>query len=133
LDHPWGLAFLPDGRMLVTERAGRLRVVTREGRISQPVVGLPEVDARNQGGLLDVVLSPSFASDRMIYWSYSEPRGGGENGASVARARLSADAARVEDVQVIFRQQPAWRSTGHFGSRLVFDREGRLYVTLGER
>lgn len=133
LDHPWAIAFLPDGRLLVTERVGRLRVVTREGRVSQPVAGLPQVDARNQGGLLDVVLSPGFASDRIIYWSYSEPRGGGENGTSVARGRLSADATRVENVQVIFRQEPAWRSTGHFGSRLVFDREGRLYVTLGER
>lgn len=133
LDHPWAIAFLPDGRMLVTERAGRLRVVTREGRVSEPLTGLPEVDARNQGGLLDVVLGPSFASDRMIYWSYSEPRSGGENGTSVARGRLSEDATRVENVQVIFRQEPAWRSTGHFGSNLVFDREGRLYVALGER
>jgi glucose/arabinose dehydrogenase len=133
LDHPWAIAFLPDGRMLVTERAGRLRVVTREGRMSEPVAGVPEVDARNQGGLLDVTLGPNFASDRLIYWSYSEPRGDDENGTSVARGRLSADASRVENVQVIFRQEPAWRSTGHFGSRLVFDREGRLYVTLGER
>ena len=133
LNHPWAIVFLPDGRMLVTERAGRLRVVTREGAISDPVAGLPAVDARNQGGLLDVVLSPTFASDRLIYWSYSEPRGNDENGTSVARGRLSADASRVENVQVIFRQQPAWRSNGHFGSRLVFDREGRLYVTLGER
>jgi glucose/arabinose dehydrogenase len=91
------------------------------------------VDARGQGGLLDIALGPSFASDRMIYWSYAEPRGGEENGTSVARGRLSDDLARVEAVQVIFRQQPAWRSTAHFGSRLVFDREGRLFVTLGER
>ncbi len=133
LDHPWAIVFLPDGRMLVTERAGRLRVVTREGQISEPVAGLPTVDARSQGGLLDVTLGPSFASDRMIYWSYSEPRGNDRNGTSVARGRLSADASRVENVEVIFRQEPAWRSNGHFGSKLVFDREGRLYVTLGER
>lgn len=133
LDHPWAIVFLPDGRMLVTERAGRLRVVTRQGQISPPVAGLPVVDARGQGGLLDVVLGPSFASDREIYWSYSEPRGGGENGTSVARGRLSDDLTRVENVQVIFRQQPAWRSTAHFGSRLVFDRQGHLYITLGER
>jgi glucose/arabinose dehydrogenase len=133
LDHPWAIIFLPDGRMLVTERAGRLRIVTREGQISAPVAGLPPVEARGQGGLLDVVLGPGFANDRLIYWSYAEPRGGGENGTSVARGRLSDDARRVDDVQVIFRQLPAWRSTGHFGSRLIFDREGRLYITLGER
>jgi glucose/arabinose dehydrogenase len=134
LDHPWAIVFLPDGRMLVTERAGRLRVVTRAGQIAAPISGLPPVDARGQGGLLDVVLGPNFAADRMIYWSYAEPRGGGgENGTSVARGRLSDDLARVENVQVIFRQQPAWRSTAHFGSRLVFDREGHLFITLGER
>jgi glucose/arabinose dehydrogenase len=133
LEHPWALAFLPDGRLLVSERAGRLRIVTRDGAVSAPVAGLPPVDARNQGGLLDVVVGPSFASDRLIYWSYSEPRGEGANGTSVARGRLSEDGAHVEDVAVIFRQTPAWRSNGHFGSRLVFDGEGRLYVTLGDR
>ncbi|MGD9816736.1 MAG: PQQ-dependent sugar dehydrogenase [Hyphomonadaceae bacterium] len=133
LDHPWSLAFLPDGRVLVTERAGRLRIVTRDGQISPPVAGLPAVDARGQGGLLDVVLSPDFAADRLIFWSYAEPRHGGENGTSVARGRLSDDGGRVENVRVIFRQTPAWRSTGHFGSRLEFDRQGRLYITLGDR
>jgi len=133
LDHPWAIAFLPDGSMLVTERAGRLRVVTRGGQISDPITGLPAVAAQGQGGLLDVVLSPSFATDRLIYWSYSEPRDGGGNGTSVARGRLSDNATRVENVQVIFRQMPSWQSRGHFGSRLVFDREGRLYVTLGDR
>lgn len=132
LDHPWAIAFLPDGRMLVTERAGRLRVITRDGRISAPVRGLPDVFAQGQGGLLDVVLGPSFAADRLIYWSYAEPREGG-NGTSVARGRLSDDASRVDDVEVIFRQTPAWNSRGHFGSRLVFDREGKLFVTLGDR
>lgn len=133
LNHPWAIVFLPDGRMLVTERAGRLRVVTREGQISEPVAGLPQVFSQGQGGLLDVVLSPDFASDRLIYWSYSEPREGGGNGTSVARGRLSDDVSRVESVQVIFRQTPSWESRGHFGSRLVFDRAGDLYVTLGDR
>ena len=132
LDHPWAIVFLPDGRMLITERAGRLRVVTREGRISAPIEGLPRVHAQGQGGLLDVVLSPGFAADRTIYWSYAEPRDDGR-GTSVARGRLSADMTRVENVQVIFRQMPARESGGHYGSRLVFDREGRLFVTLGER
>lgn len=133
LEHPWALVFLPDGRMLVTERPGRLRIVTRDGQLSAPIQGLPRVDARGQGGLLDVVLGPSFATDRMIYWSYSEPRGNGENATAVASGRLSDDGARVENVQRIFQQQPAWRSTAHFGSRLVFDREGHLYIALGER
>ncbi|MBY0562999.1 MAG: PQQ-dependent sugar dehydrogenase [Hyphomonadaceae bacterium] len=133
LVEPWALEFLPDGSVLVTERPGRLRVITRDGVISPPVAGLPDVDARNQGGLLDVVLSPTFASDRLIYWSYAEPRGDDTNGTSVARGRLSEDASRVENAQVIFRQTPAWRSTGHYGSVLVFDRAGRLFVTLGER
>jgi glucose/arabinose dehydrogenase len=110
-----------------------MRVVTRDGRVSAPIAGVPAVDARGQGGLLDVVLGPNFSGDRLIYWSYAEPRGGGENGTSVARGRLSDDARRVDNVQVIFRQLPQWRSAGHFGSRLVFDREGRLYITLGER
>lgn len=133
LERPWGIAFLPDGRALVTERPGRLRVVTREGAVSAPVLGLPAVDARGQGGLLDIAVSPDFAQDRLIYWSYAEPRGGGTNSSAVARGRLSDDASRVESVQMIFRQEPAWRSTGHYGSRLVFDRAGHLFVTLGDR
>lgn len=132
LDHPWAIVFMPDGRMLVTERAGRLRVVTRDGVVAQPIAGLPRVHAQGQGGLLDVVLGPTFASDRMIYWSYAEPRDGG-SGTSVARGQLNTAATRVENVQVIFRQTPARASGGHYGSRLVFDREGHLYVTLGER
>lgn len=133
LDEPWAIAFLPDGRMLVTEREGRLRIVTREGAVSAPIAGAPEVDARNQGGLLDVVPAPDFDQSRLIYLTFSEPRGGGENSTSVASARLSQDASRLENLQVIFRQQPAWASTGHFGSRIVFDAAGRLYVGLGDR
>jgi aldose sugar dehydrogenase len=133
LSHPWAIEFLPDGRMLVTERAGRLRIITQDGEISEPIGGLPEVDARKQGGLLDVVLGTDFANDRMIYWSYAEPRGNGMNGTAVARGRLAEDGSRVEDVEVIFQQQPAWDSTLHFGSRLVWDEEGLLYITLGER
>ena len=133
LSHPWALEFLPDGAVLVTERSGRLRVITAAGAMSEPVAGLPAVYTSNQGGLLDVALSPNFASDHLIYWSYSEPRGGDTNATAVARGRLSDDRRRVDNVQVIFRQEPPWRSRMHFGSRLVFDREGRLYVTLGER
>jgi glucose/arabinose dehydrogenase len=133
LSHPWGLAFIDGGRMLVTERAGRLRVVSPDGRVSPPVSGLPAIDDGGQGGLLDVVTGPNFASDRMIYWSFSEGRSEGGKGTSVARGRLSPDGTRVDDAAVIFRQQPAVRSSMHFGSRLVFDRTGALFVTLGDR
>lgn len=132
LSHPWGLAFLPDGRMLVTERAGSLRVVTADGTVSPPVQGLPPVEASGQGGLLDVALDPAFAENRWIYWSYAEAGVGG-SGTAVARGRLAADGSRVDDVRVIFRQEPKVRSGRHFGSRLVFGRDGLLFITLGDR
>lgn len=132
LEHPWGLALLPDGRWLVTERPGRLRIITAEGAVGEPVSGLPAVDARGQGGLLDVAVGPTFGQDRLIYWSYSEPREGG-NATSVARGRLSDDGARVENVQVIFRALPVYDGDKHFGSSLAFDGAGHLFVTLGER
>ena len=135
LEKPWAMTFLPDGRMLVTEKPGRLRIVTATGELSAPVAGLPEVDARDQGGLLDIALDPDFAENQLIYWSYAEPRGEGKNSTAVARGRLveAGGQARVEDVQVIFQQQPAMDSTKHYGNRLVFDREGRLLIALGER
>ena len=135
LSHPWGIAFLPDGRMLVTEREGRIRLITQQGAVSQPLLGLPHVASGGQGGLLDIAVTPGFAHDRWVYWSYSERRGASDeiNGTSVARARLSADQHSLENPEVIFRQQPAWRSTEHFGSRLVFDGDGHLFITLGER
>ena len=131
-EEPWGLALLPDGRWLVTERPGRLRIVTAQGAVGEPIAGLPAVDARGQGGLLDVVVGPTFADDRLIYWSYSEPREGG-NATSVARGRLSGDGTRVETVQVIFRALPTYDGTMHFGSSLAFDDAGHLFITLGER
>ncbi len=114
LVHPWGMAFLPDGRLLVTERPGRMRLVGKDGRLSPPLQGVPPVLASGQGGLLDVALGPDFASSRLIYFSYSEPRGGGNNGTSVARAKLvlEADGGRLDDLKVIFRQEPA-TSGGH--------------------
>ncbi|MGC8507507.1 MAG: PQQ-dependent sugar dehydrogenase [Thiomonas sp.] len=136
LSRPWALAFLPDGRMLVTERTGALRIVSLDGRIGAPIAGVPAVDARGQGGLLDVALDPGFASNRRIYLSYAEAGSGvdaGRNGTAVARAALSADGTRLNAVQVIFRQTPKIDSTAHFGSRLAFAPDGSLFVTLGDR
>jgi len=132
LDHPWAIAFLPDGDMLVTERPGNLRVVKADGSKSEPISGTPQVDARGQGGLLDVALDPDFGSNRLVYLSFAEAGEGG-NSTAVARGRLSEDPTALENVEVIFSQQPKVESTAHFGSRLVFDNEGHLYVTMGER
>lgn len=132
LEHPWGLAFLPDGRMLVTERPGRLRLVGADGKLSAPISGVPNVAARGQGGLLDVVLDPGFAQNRTIYLSFAEPRAGG-SGTSVARARLNERGTALEGMKVIFQQMPTIASNLHFGSRLVFDRAGGLFVTVGDR
>lgn len=132
LSHPWAIAFLPSGDMLVTERAGRLRHISTAGEVSAALAGVPSVDARGQGGLLDVVLAPDFASSRLVYLSFSEVGEGG-NGTAVARGRLNSAADALEDVEVIFRQMPKVDSTGHFGSRLVFGRDGNLFVTLGDR
>jgi glucose/arabinose dehydrogenase len=132
LEHPWAVEPLPGGDLLITERAGRLRIVSAAGVVGPPIAGLPAVAARGQGGLLDVALGPSFDSDRTIYWSYSEPRQGG-NATSVARGLLSADRASLDQVRVIFRALPTFDGSAHFGSRLVFGADGMLYVTLGER
>lgn len=132
LVEPWAIAFLPDGGMLVTEKAGNLRRVSTEGEVSEPLAGVPEVDARGQGGLLDVALDPAFAENRLVYLTYSEAGDGG-NGTAVARGRLSSDLKGLEDVEVIFQQMPKVASTAHFGSRLAFSPDGHLFVTLGER
>jgi glucose/arabinose dehydrogenase len=133
LDRPWGMAFLPDGRLLVTERLGQLRIVDTKGALSPPIAGLPKVDGRAQGGLLGLALDPAFGKNRLIYFSFSEPAGGGRNHTAVARARLGEDDAALTDLKVIFRQTPSLDSQQHYGSRLVFARDGTLFVTLGER
>jgi glucose/arabinose dehydrogenase len=134
LDTPWALAFLPDGRMLVTEAAGRLRIVSPSGALSAPVAGLPAVEARGQGGLLGVAIDPGFAANHLIYWSYAEPRGGGQNNTAVARGALvDGMAPKVDGVEVIFHQAPSLDSQRHFGGRLVFARDGTLFVTMGDR
>ncbi len=142
LEHPWALQFLPDGRKLVTERPGRLRIVGLDGKLSAPITGVPKVVARDQGGLLDVALSPDFATTGTIFLSYSEPRDAMKNGTSIMRAKLvltplsgsdQVGAGSLADVQVIFRQLPAVASNHHFGSRIVINPDSSLFITLGER
>lgn len=133
LEHPWSMAFLPDRQgLLVTERPGRLRLVTLQGVLSEPISGVPAVFARSQGGLLDVALSPEFAQDRLVYLSYAEAGDGEYAGTAVGRGKLSGDNRQLQGFEVIFRQLPKLSSGVHFGSRLVFDRDGHLFVALGE-
>ncbi|WP_062226656.1 PQQ-dependent sugar dehydrogenase [Aureimonas frigidaquae] len=134
LPHLWAMEFLPDGRMLVTAKEGQMMIVSAEGQAGDPIDGVPEVASEGQGGLLDVALSPQFAENQTIFFSFSEPRDGG-NGTSVAKARLveDGDTARLEDVAVIFQQMPTYDGDKHFGSRLVFAPDGNLFVTVGER
>ena len=132
LAHPWAVAFLPEGRFLVTERPGRLRVVGADGQVGPAVTGVPAVAAGGQGGLLDVVTDADFARSRRIFLCYSEPGQGG-NGTALARATLSADARSLQDVKVLFSQRPKVESNLHFGCRIVQAADGNLFLTLGER
>lgn len=129
LVNPWGMAFLPDGRLLITERPGRLRIFS-QGQISPAVTGTPAVYAQGQGGLLDVAIDPNFAQNQLVYLTYAEAGTGGLAGTAVMRGKLNGNA--LENTQVLFRQMPKLSSGNHFGSRLVFDRSGHLFVTLGE-
>lgn len=135
LDHPWAMAWLPDGRILITERRGTLRVVQNGKLLPTPVAGLPKATEHGQGGLMDVTLHPDYAKNGWIYWSYnaSDPQQPGQHGTEVARGKLNADATRMGEVEVIFRLLPKSGGGQHFGSRLVFDRAGYLYITLGDR
>jgi aldose sugar dehydrogenase len=130
---PWGMVQLPDDTWLVTEKEGNLLLIGADGAPSEPISGAPEVDARGQGGLLDVTLDPAFDENRLIYLSFAEPGPDGTNSTAVFKARLSDDGTALEEGEVIFSQQPKLPSTAHYGSRLVFDNDGLLYVTLGER
>lgn len=149
LDRPWAVEPLPDGSFLVTEKPGRMRIVSAAGKVGEPIEGLtpvaqggvtaesgqgglPPITARGQGGLLDVALSPAFEKDRTIFWSFSEQREGG-SGTSVARGVLSADGRKLSDVRVIFRAMPTYNNGLHFGSRLAFAPDGKLFITLGDR
>ncbi|QPS09494.1 PQQ-dependent sugar dehydrogenase [Delftia acidovorans] len=141
LEHPWAVAFLPDGRYLVTERPGRMRIVQGDGRLGAPLAGLPAVEAAGQGGLLDVVLDSDFARNRQLYFCYSEPGSGADsskNSTALASARLSDDASRLEQVKVLFSQRPKYASALHFGCRIVErmvdgKSDGTLFLALGER
>ncbi|WP_291606037.1 PQQ-dependent sugar dehydrogenase [Bradyrhizobium sp.] len=134
LEHPWALAFLPDGRILVSERPGRLRVVSKDGALSQPLQGVPNVFARGQGGLLDLALAPDFAEERLVYLTFAEPGDGGKAGTALARARLNEAATALEQFEVVFRQLPKVNGPNHFGGRIVFARDGtHVFVTLAER
>ena len=131
LEHPWSMAFLPDGRLLVTEREGRLRVISPDFKLQpQPIEGLPETVTRGQGGLFDVALHPDFARNGWIYWAYNAPGPGGW-GTALARGQLKG--MRMSQVQVLFSMEPKTRSSHHFGGRIVFDRQGLVYLTLGDR
>ena len=132
LEMPWALAFLPDGRLLITEKhLGQLRILGTDGKLSGPVLGLPAVVGADQGGLLGLAVDPKFSENGLIYWAYAEPADNGTNNTAVARGKLAGD--RVENVQVIFRQTPSLNSTKHYGGRLAFAPDGTLFVTTGER
>jgi aldose sugar dehydrogenase len=132
LENAWAVAFLPEGRFLVTERPGRMRVIDADGKLGPPLAGVPAVAAGGQGGLLDLVLDSGFVTNRIFYFCYSEPGPGG-NSTALARAKLSADSSRLEDVRVIFSQKPKVSSSHHFGCRIVEARDGSVFLTLGER
>ncbi|MHA3789148.1 PQQ-dependent sugar dehydrogenase [Flavobacterium hauense] len=132
LSSPWGITGLPDGRLLVTEKGGSLRIVTQEGQISAPIGGLPAVNSEGQGGLLGLCLDPDFTSNRMVYWVFSEAVTGG-NVSAVAKGRLASNEASIESATVIYRANPANASTLHYGGRILFDRDGNLLVSTGER
>ncbi|MBN2256079.1 MAG: PQQ-dependent sugar dehydrogenase, partial [Deltaproteobacteria bacterium] len=131
LNHPWGMDFLPDGRLLVTERSGQLRILGTDHRLSEPLKGTPEVFAKGQGGLLDVKLDPDFRNNRLVYLSFSEP--GENNTASTALGRGKLEGEQIKDFAVLFRQEPKVEGANHFGGRIVFSPKGHLFLTLGER
>lgn len=132
LGKPWGIVELPDTRLLITNKSGDLILMTNTGEKKQVIKGLPKVDSRGQGGLLDIALDPDFVNNNMIYWSFSEPADNG-NHTAVAKGRLNMNSSKVEGVKVIFRALPSYNGTLHYGSRLAFDKDGYLYVSTGER
>ncbi|HOB23847.1 MAG TPA: PQQ-dependent sugar dehydrogenase, partial [Kaistella sp.] len=132
LEKPWGITNLPDGRFLITEKSGFMNIVSADGKTISKVEGFPKVDSRGQGGLLDVAIDPDFNNSRMIFFSFSEPVSGG-NHTAVGKGKLSADEKNIENPTVIFRATPTYDGRLHYGSRLVFDKDGNLFVSTGER
>lgn len=132
LKSPWGIAVLPDGRLLITENAGNMRIVSANGELSEPIGGIPKVDDRGQGGLLGLTLDPDFASNRMVYWVFSEPVAGG-NHTAVAKGRLADNEQSIENAQVIYQALPTYDGRLHYGGRIIFDKDGNLFVGTGER
>ncbi|NGM61821.1 PQQ-dependent sugar dehydrogenase [Sphingobacterium sp. SGG-5] len=132
LKSPWGIALLPDGRFLITEKEGTMRVVSKEGTVSDPITGLPEVDSRGQGGLLGLTLDPKFDENRMVYWVFAQPVNEG-NLTAVGKGKLAADEKTIENAQVIYQAIPAYDGKLHYGGRILFDKNGHLFVSTGER
>jgi len=132
LKRPWGITILPDGRLLITEKTGTMRIVTTAGKVSEAITGLPEVNSTGQGGLLGLTIDPAFSKNRIVYWVFSEKTSTG-NLTAVAKGTLSADEKRIENVNVIYKADPAHPSTGHYGGRVLVDKSGNLLVTTGER
>lgn len=132
LKSPWGIVSMPDGRFILTEKAGNLRIVTQDGKLSEPITGLPEVHHKGQGGLLGIALDPKFKSNRMVYWAFSEPTDEG-NLTAVAKGKLSADETKIEGATVIYRATPYYKGNLHYGGRVLFDSKGNLFLSTGER
>ncbi|HEY0653635.1 MAG TPA: PQQ-dependent sugar dehydrogenase [Chryseosolibacter sp.] len=132
LARPWGITSLPDGRLLVTEKAGAMRIVSADGKPGESLKGIPKVNSEGQGGLLGICLDPSFEQNRMVYWAFSEPLPAG-NVTAVAKGKLSADEKSIEGTKVIYRATPAYKGTLHYGGRVIFSKEGHLYLSTGER
>lgn len=132
LKKPWGITSLPDGRLLITEKGGTMRIATQTGQVGAAITGIPEVNSNGQGGLLGLTLDPSFASNRMVYWSFSENTSGG-NVTSIAKGRLSDDETKIENATVIYRALPAYNGNLHYGGRIIFDKTGNLFISTGER
>jgi len=132
LERPWGIAVLPDGKFLVTEKGGNMRIVSATGEVGKPIDGVPKVNSDGQGGLLGVTLDPAFAQNRMVYWAFSEPLADG-NLTAVAKGKLSADGTKLENVKVIYQATPAYKGTLHYGGRVKFAKDGNLFVSTGER
>jgi len=132
LKSPWGIASLPDGKFIITEKGGTMKIATSSGALSAPLSGIPAVDAKGQGGLLGITIDPDFAQNRMVYWAFSEPVSGG-NHTSVAKGKLSADEKSIENAIVIYRATPAYKGDKHYGGRVIFDTKGNLLLSTGER